>query len=414
VLLAWPGRAAAQEAMGAPATAIHVGAQAVPAWFHADPVPGGGSLDEVKLVQPAVEAHASLWGGRVELVGTLDLEGATMPGGELAPGDWGEGFVDRRHPHTYAHELLATANDLLGRRSAAGALSVTVGKGFAPFGTDDPMVRPILRYPVNHHLAQILERAVAIAGWRKGPVGLEAGVFDGDEPTGPGAWPDVGRFGDSWSARATVRPLAGIELQGSFAHVASPEVRNGSGTEQRKVSVSGRLDRTLDGHPVYALAEWARSREAGGAFTFTSALVEASVRAGPHRLAYRFERTSRPEEERSADLFRSIRPPLDNSILGTTRWTLHTVNYTVALPSAVRWVDAAPFVEATFGRVARLSGALFDPVALYGTTRVRAVTVGVRLTFGGGHGHRMGRYGAAGEPMAAHGRMDMHSHEEEK
>ena len=44
----------------------------------------------------------------------------------------------------------------------ATRLSLTAGKGFAPFGTDDPMSRPVLRYPVNHHLAQILERAVAI------------------------------------------------------------------------------------------------------------------------------------------------------------------------------------------------------------------------------------------------------------
>jgi hypothetical protein len=165
---------------------------------------------------------------------------------------------------------------------------------------------------------------------------------------------------------------------------------------------------------MYALAEWARSREAGGVFTFTSALVEASAGAGPHRLAYRFERTSRPEEERSADLFRSIRPPLDNSILGTTRWTLHTLSYAVRLPSAVRWAEAAPFVEVTLGGVARLSGALFDPLAFYGTTRVRTVTAGVRLTLGGGHGHRMGRYGAAAEPTAGHEGMHMHSHEEEE
>ena len=33
--------------------------------------------------------------------------------------------------------------------------SLSAGKGFAPFGTDDPMSRPIFRYPVNHHLAQI-------------------------------------------------------------------------------------------------------------------------------------------------------------------------------------------------------------------------------------------------------------------
>ena len=51
------------------------------------------------------------------------------------------------------------------------------------------MVRPFLRYPVNHHLAQILERAVAIAAVRAGPVLAEAGLFNGDEPERPGQWP---------------------------------------------------------------------------------------------------------------------------------------------------------------------------------------------------------------------------------
>ena len=37
---------------------------------------------------------------------TLDFEGVTMPAGELALGGWGEGFVDRRHPHTYLHEAM--------------------------------------------------------------------------------------------------------------------------------------------------------------------------------------------------------------------------------------------------------------------------------------------------------------------
>ena len=35
---------------------------------------------------------------------SLNLEGATMSNGELNTGALGEGFVDRRHPHTYLHE----------------------------------------------------------------------------------------------------------------------------------------------------------------------------------------------------------------------------------------------------------------------------------------------------------------------
>ena len=79
---------------------------------------------------------------------------------------------------------------------------------------------------------------------------------------------------------------------------------------------------------MYGLVEWARTSEAGGFFVFTSVLAEGAWTAGRHRLQYRFERTERPEEERISD-FRSLRPHLENSILGITRWTVQTVGYEV-------------------------------------------------------------------------------------
>ena len=179
-------------------------------------------------------AHAGAWSGRLLMVATLNLEGLTIPDGELAPGDWGEGFMDRRHPHTYAHELVLSYVEAL-RPSISASLSA--GKGFAPFGTDDPMSRPIFRYPVNHHLAQILERAVAIGGIRAGPLLAEAGLFNGDEPERPGQWPRISRFGDSWSARLTLLPMsqaraAGFACRGSLPG-ASTRLRDGSEQVER-------------------------------------------------------------------------------------------------------------------------------------------------------------------------------------
>ena len=81
----------------------------------ADPVPGGDGLAELRIVQPALMLQAD-GPARLSLLATLNLEGATIGEGELTPGAWGEGFVDRRHPHTYLHELLLTADDLLRRR----------------------------------------------------------------------------------------------------------------------------------------------------------------------------------------------------------------------------------------------------------------------------------------------------------
>ncbi|HXI20229.1 MAG TPA: hypothetical protein VNH46_04050, partial [Gemmatimonadales bacterium] len=231
---------------GAQGPSLRIMAQAIPSATEMDPIPGGGSLGEAHLVQPIVMLQAAALGGRLRGTGTFDFEGLTMPDGVLTPGAWGEGFNDRRHPHTYVHELLLSAVDVLGRLDGGGRLSVTVGKGFAPFGSDDPMSRPVFAYPVNHHLSQILERWVAIAGYRAGPVILEAGLFDGDEPERPGQWPRFGgRFGDSWSARLTLIPLRGVELSGSRAKVHSPEHRPGAGTDAWKWHVAGRFDRAV-------------------------------------------------------------------------------------------------------------------------------------------------------------------------
>src|SRR6185503_2026677 len=110
----------------------------------------------------------------------------------------------------------------------------------------------------------------------------------------------LSRFGDSRSLRLTLVPGAGFEFQGSYAHVASPEHRPGSGTDQEKWSVSGRLERSLGVGAFYGLGEWARTDE-GGLFHFESWLVEASLTSGAHRPYGRLEYTDRPEEERTLD-----------------------------------------------------------------------------------------------------------------
>jgi hypothetical protein len=341
---------------------------------------------------------------RLSVWTTLNFEGVTMGGGELTPGAWGEGFVDRRHPHTYLHELMLTADDLLGDADGATRISLSAGKGFAPFGTDDPMSRPVLRYPVNHHLAQILERAVAILAVGGGPLSAEVGLFNGDEPERPGQWPRIGgRFGDSWAARLTGSPVAGLEVQGSHAQVHSPEHRPGAGTEQRKWSLSGRWDGTLRRSPVYALVEWARTSEAGGFFTFASYLAEGAWTSGSHRLHYRLERTERPEEQRISD-FRSLRPHLENSILGITRWTIHTAGY--AAPGFERGgVSVQPVFEISHGRIGKVGGGLFDVRQTYGKDSFWTVSLAVRAGFGGGM-HRMGRYGAGAHYDPIHQHQD--------
>jgi hypothetical protein len=358
------------------------GVQAIPAATETNVVPGNRSLAELRVVQPLGMLDVSGFDDRVRFIATIDFEKYTIAHGELAPGDWGEGFADRRHPHTLVHQLMLVVGS---PRIFAGA-----GKGFVPFGTDDPMTRPVVRYPVNHHLSQILERAVGFAGVAAGPVLLEGALFNGDEPVSPGSWPAMSRFGDSWATRLTVMPVTGLEAQLSYAFVHSPENRPGAGPDDAKLSASARWER---GH-WYGLVEWAQTRTAGGAFVFRSGLAEGALTLGSQRPYLRVERSDRPEEERLfASPFRTRRPLFENSLLGITRWTVVTAGDAMEL-RRTRRVRLAPFVEGSYLRIARVGGGVFDPQIQYGRTKGFAVSAGVRLA-AGMRMPRMGRYAKA-------------------
>ncbi|HMA22632.1 MAG TPA: hypothetical protein VKP00_01530, partial [Gemmatimonadaceae bacterium] len=387
---------------------VSVMVQAIPVVTRADPTATRAPLTEGYLSQPLVMAHASWqW---LRGVSTLNLEGLTLDRGELTTGGYGEGYVDRRHPHAYVHELLAGAES-----SHRGVrASLFAGRGFAPFGSDDPMVRPFEKYPVNHHLAQVLERVVAVGALRYGPVIAEVGTFNGDEPIGPGSSPDFDRFGDSWASRLTVLPLKDAEVSASFASVASPEQRAGHGLDQRKGSVAARFSRETATTWRYAMLEWAHTdeRDRGTPTTsLTSYLGEAAVCARGIVLGGRMERTDRPEEERLLDPFRTPRPSSDLANLGVSRWT--TITASVSAPRIQQGlVSGRPFVEiARVGVVPGTPPGIFSPELRYGTRRMWMYSAGIRLRAGSMH-DRMGRYGAAAPEMAMGG-MGTHSPDRE-
>ncbi len=374
-----------------------LGAQAIPLVTRADPVLEGESRTEAYLTQPNVMGHLSLWGGRAELMATLNLEGATLRGGELNAGIWGEGYVDRRHPHTYLHEAIAVVRPL--RPGGALDVSLAAGKGFAPFGTDDPMSRPFVKFPANHHLSQVLERAVAIVAVRGGPLLLEGALFNGDEPQSPDDLPSWGRFGDSWSVRGTLFPLAGLEASASHARLESPEHPLGGVLDQRKWSAALRWERRGGATEAreYALVEWARTDEYDGprrAFRFPTLLAEGAVRRRGVEVAARLERTDRPEGERLLDPFRSPVPHHDLAILGITRWTTLTLGANAGA-SPLAGLTLRPFAEAQMLHATeREPGSFFRPREFYGSERMWSLSAGVRVEAGSLHA-RMGRYGAA-------------------
>lgn len=377
----------------APDTAAQWGAgvQAIGIVTRQSPGVAGSRLTEGYLTQPTLMAHAGLWRDALTLQAMLSLEGWTLARGELNPGIVGEGYIDRRHPHTYLHELVAA----LERRVGGSRASLALGKGFVPFGTDDPMGRPFAKYPINHHLAQILERVVAIAGVSRGPLVLEAGTFNGDEPEGSGDAPNRRRLWDSWAGRATFAPLPGAEAQLSYALVRSPEHATGGGPDDRKWSASARYE--SEKRRRYALVEWARTGQYVGSarsFTFSSLLAEGEAGVGAMLAALRLEVTERPDEERLLDPFRTQRPAHDFSIVGRSRWTITTAR--VAAPIALAGgVAILPFVEVAHHRVRetlRPSG--FDPEQFYGSTTIWTLSSGLRVGLGTVH-RRMGRYGVA-------------------
>ena len=105
------------------------------------------------------------------------------------------------------------------------------------------------------------------------------------------------------------------------------------------------------------------------------------------------------------DPFRSVRPHLDSSILGITRWTISTLGAQVrAWRAGPARVTVSPTAEVAFAKVAKLGGGVFDPAVFYGRTTFTTLTVGVRVDWGMA-GHRMGYY--RGEHAPTTGMMHM-------
>ena len=392
--------------------AVAVGARAIGLATRASHMPVNRTLTEAYLTQPII--GATLRAGWLRGMGMFNLEGLTLRRGELDVGAWGEGYVDRRHPHAYLHELVAGVES----RPATLAGSIYGGRGFVPFGSDDPMARPFVSYPVDHHLAQILERLMLVAAARAGPVAIEAASFGGDEPVDPSTLPLARRLGDSWSLRATLTGeglpilLGQAELTASYANVKSPEYREGQGLDQRKAHVGLRFQDQGGLVTRYALVELARTTDVDRGrdfYTFDAALAEGALCRGGAGVALRWERSDRPEEERLLDLFRAARPATDVSILGVTRWT--TLTGAVSLPALfASAMHVAPFVEVARVTADRTTAAVFDPLRFYGSNGMWRVGAGIRVAGGGAAHGRMGRYGVASDRFGGMSSASGHTH----
>lgn len=381
---------------------------AVGALTTAAPALLGRRLTEGYLTQPNGFAQGA-WRA-LRLTGTVNLEGLTLQRGELNAGSYGEGYIDRRHPHTLLHEVMLSAATPEGARWRA---SIHAGKGFTPFGTDDPMMRPFVKYPVNHHHAQIIERVQVGGALHLGGAArhltVEQTWFNGDEPTGPFAAPQWSRVGDSHATRLTMVPATGWEWQASRAFVRSPGLTQGGAFDHQQASTSLRYEAARQVGLHYALLEAARTNESldgRRVFHFSSVLGETAIRWRQWTLALRAERTDRPETERLLDLFRTANGHVDFQIVGITQWTVGTVH----LEHGTRWGGVRPFIE--FGSAharATMTPAVFVPSEFYGNARQWSLTAGVRL-HAGEMRPRMGRYGVLDPSLARDARPSHSAH----
>jgi hypothetical protein len=359
----------------------------------------------VYATQPAVMLNISSPGARLVLRTTLDLEAWTQRDGELTFGGWGEGFIDSRHPHTVLHEAMLTANWWEVKALGGGALSLSAGKGFAPYGTDDPMGRPAVKFPTNHHLSQILERFTVNAAYLVNGWSVEAGVFGGTEPRDPYDFRNIESFGDSWSARIARRFGAGFgpdaewELSASYARVAEQHHGEKATTVLQNAALRHAAANRFG--TLYALVEGSRS-DPDGAEGYHALLGEALLATGRdsrHQPYLRVEYATRPEYERlgapgTPDFFRYDHDA--HHEIGATRWMITTLGYgyeTSGLPTSVR-----PYIELQQHHVRAERGGV-DPRALFGSRDFWSVSAGARIFFGGGP-MRMGSYGVL-DPMAA-------------
>lgn len=367
-------------------------AQAFPTFTFALP-DDEGPLDETGfyLTQPAIMLNVESPQSRVSFRTTLNFEGVTQEDGELTFGGWGEGFIDKRHPHTLLHEAMLSVN--VWSRDGGG-FSLSAGKGFAPYGTDDPMSRPVIKYPTNHHLSQILERFTLNAAYSSPRWSVEAGVFGGNEPDGPYDFSNAESFANSFSTRVARRfghGAMGIwewELSGSYGYVVEEHDDHESTTQLFNAALRHEHDHSFG--RVYYMTEASFSDPDDGDGYF-SVLGEASLFQGAHNPYGRVEYATRPEYVREGapgtDGF--FRYDHDSEPIGSTRWLIVSAGYGFTATSLP--VSARPYVEVQWNRVSEDEGGI-DPDALFGRSSFFALSLGARVFFGG-EPMRMGSYG---------------------
>ena len=168
-----------------------------------------------------------------DVTGMVSLEPATMPAkGYPEIFQVGETFrgaplVDYQHPHDFLMQLSAVFRIPVNEHTSLRFVGAPVGE--ASLGPPAFMHRRLAAEnpiaPPSHHSFDSTHIAMGVlgAGVDTKMLSLDGSVFHGREPD-ERRWDlvDFGRL-DSWSARVLVRPVRGLEFEGSYAFLKEPE-----------------------------------------------------------------------------------------------------------------------------------------------------------------------------------------------
>ena len=207
----------------------------------------------------------------------------------LATGEtaFGEGLIDRQHPHDLFMELAARIDVAVAARTRVFVYGGPVGE--PALGPSAFMHRPSARYlplgPIGHHWfdSAHITYGVVTAGVRSGTLQFEASAFRGREPDEE-RWNIEAPKLDSWSVRASWLPSENWAAQVSHGRLTSPEALHPDEDEARTTASvhysRGGFDMTI--------AFSAKNRLPGP--TLTAWLAEANYGITPrHQLFGRVE-----------------------------------------------------------------------------------------------------------------------------
>lgn len=218
----------------------------------------------------------------------------------LASGETANGvdvLIDRQHPHDLFMELSASVSIRLGERSSAFLYAGLPGE--PAFGPPAFMHRMSImdspEAPISHHWLDSthITFGVVTAGLVLDRFKVEASRFNGREPDQHRYDIETGPL-DSTSVRLSWNPTDTLSLQGSWAHLVSPEQLEPDENSTRW-SASAIYTRRLgnDGWWSTTLA-WGR-RSAGHDEQLDAFVFESAAGFGPWTLFGRAERTDNNE-----------------------------------------------------------------------------------------------------------------------